>query len=169
MKFFPLVVLAANISAKGGMKEWEVQNAYFAEEEIILSNSNMTSNKPWHDCGNMPSKPINGKGVKCVGNTCLAICPIGWRSQGRWRIKCKANNTWSHSKFSPCVTCPDMSNELKEAGQRGVQSQSIVNRRNYPITQFFCGDNTNWLGIKVTIKYRIYFLLFTFSQILTKS
>ena len=144
-------LLIATATAKSGMKEWEVQNAYFAEEEIILSDSNMRSNKQWHDCGEAPPTPLNGQGVTCAGNTCFAVCPIGWRSQGRWKIKCKANNTWKHSKFSPCITCPDMSDELKQAGKRGVQSQSIVDKRNYPITQFFCGDNTNWLGMKVRI------------------
>ena len=33
-----LTLLAATVTAKGGMKEWEVQNAYFAEKEIVLSN-----------------------------------------------------------------------------------------------------------------------------------
>ena len=42
-----------------------------------------------------------------------------------------------------------MSDKLKDAGKRGVQSQSIVDARNYPVTQFFCGVNTEWLGIKV--------------------
>ena len=153
MKISGLVLFAASVTAQGGMKEWEVQNAYFAEEDIILGESNMRSSKQWHDCGNMPPKPENAQGVTCVGNTCLAICPIGWRSQGRWKIKCKVNNKWSHSKFSPCITCEDMSDKLKEAGERGVQSQSIVNARNYPVTQFFCGDNSKWLGIKVCISY----------------
>ena len=142
-------LLAATVTANGGMKEWEVQNAYFADGEIILSDSNMRSNKQWHDCGKAPEKPLDGEGVTCVGNTCFAVCPIGWRSQGRWKVKCRANNTWSHKKFSPCVTCPDMSDKLKDAGKRGVQSQSIINARNYPVTQFFCGVNTEWLGIKV--------------------
>ena len=34
----PLLLFAAIVTAKGGMKEWEVQNAYFAEKEIVLSN-----------------------------------------------------------------------------------------------------------------------------------
>ena len=142
-----LTLLAATSTAKGGLKEWEVQNAFFNDEEILLSNTR--SNKQWHDCGKPPSTPPNAHGVKCVGNTCIAVCPIGWRSQGRWKVKCRANNTWSHNKFSPCVTCPDMSDKLKDAGKRGVQSQSIINARNYPVTQFFCGVNTEWLGIKV--------------------
>ena len=108
-------LLVATATAKGGMKEWEVQNAYFAEEEIILSDSNIRSNKQWHECGEAPPKPLNGQGVTCAGKTCFAVCPIGWRSQGRWKIKCRANNTWKHTKFSPCITCPDMSDELKSA------------------------------------------------------
>ena len=147
-----LSLLAATATAKGAMKEWEVQNAYFAEKQIVLSNDPkhmMRTNKQWHACGKAPSTPVNGHGVKCVGNTCIAVCPIGWRSQGRWKIKCQKNNTWSASKFSPCVTCPDLSDELENVGQRGVQFQSIFDKRNYPITKFFCGDNTNWLGMKV--------------------
>ena len=148
-----LSILVATAAAKGGMKEWEVQNAYFADEPIVLSTTNTRtrSMKQWHDCGEAPSNPVNGHGVKCVGNTCFAVCPIGWRSQGRWKIKCKANNTWSASKFSPCITCPDMSDELKKLGEKGVQFQSIFDARNKPITQLFCGDNTNKLEIKVKI------------------
>lgn len=33
-----LPLLAATVTAKGGMKEWEVQDAYFADEEIVLSD-----------------------------------------------------------------------------------------------------------------------------------
>ena len=149
-----LSLLAATAAAKGGMKEWEVQNAYFAEKEIVLSNDPnkmMKTNKQWHACGKAPLAPVNGHGVKCVGDTCIAVCPIGWRSQGRWKIKCKANNTWSATKFSPCVTCPDMSDELETIDQRGVHFQSIVDARNKRVTQFFCGDNTNQLEIKVKI------------------
>ena len=146
-----LSLLVSIVSAKGAMKEWEVQNAYFADEEVTLS-SNVRSNKQLHDCGKAPTTPLNGQTVSCVGNTCFAVCPIGWRSQGRWKIKCKANNSWSHSKFSPCITCPDMANELKQTGQRGVQFQSIFDKRNHPITQFFCGDSTKWLDIKVKIR-----------------
>ena len=142
-----LALLAATATAKGAMKEWEVQNAYFEEKEIVISHTR--SNKQWHDCGKAPSKAVNGHDVKCVGNTCISVCPIGWRSQGRWKIKCKANNTWSASRFSPCITCPDMSDELKNVGQRGVQFQSILDARNKNVVQFFCSDKTNKLEIKV--------------------
>ena len=149
-----LTLLAATGTAKGAMKEWEVQNAYFAEKEIVISNTR--SNKQWHDCGKSPTKAENGHDVKCVGNTCISVCPIGWRSQGRWKIKCKANNTWSAAKFSPCVTYPYMSDELANIGQsptqRGVQFQSIFDGRNKRITQFFCSDKTNMLEIKVRKK-----------------
>ena len=141
-----LLLLAATATAKGAKKEWEIQNAYFSDTEIALPKSR--SNKQWHDCGEKPATPENGHDVTCVGNTCIAVCPIGWRSQGRWKIKCKANNTWSAAKFSPCVTCPDMSDELKQI-QRGVQFQTIFDGRNKRITQFFCGDNTHQLKIKV--------------------
>ena len=60
MKIF-LSLLATISTAKGGMKEWEVQNAYFADGEIILSDSNMRSNKQWHDCGKAPEKPLDGE------------------------------------------------------------------------------------------------------------
>ena len=106
------------------------------------------SNKQWHECGDKPKLPVNGRDVKCSGAICAAVCPIGWRSQGRWKIKCQSDNTWSHSRFSPCVTCPDMSDELSEIADRGVTSQSIF-RKNLPVTQFFCGNSSNWLGIKV--------------------
>jgi len=138
--------ILATATAGSALKEYEVQNAYFADEQLTLSNTR--SNKQWHECGDQPKKPENGQGVMCTGNTCFAVCPIGWRSQGRWKIKCKADNTWSHSKFSPCVTCPDMSDELSETLPRGVQYQEIVNKRNHAITQFFCGDSTLALGIK---------------------
>ena len=148
-----IAVLAASASATNWLKrETEVQDAYFAGDDIVLSNPAARSNKQWHDCGEAPPLPLNARAVECSGSHCAAVCPIGWRSQGRWKIKCKANNSWSHSKFSPCITCPDMSNELKQTGQRGVQFQSIFDKRNHPITQFFCGDSTKWLDIKVNIR-----------------
>ena len=68
---------------------------------------------------------------------------MGYRSQGRWRVKCQANNTWSHSKFSPCITCPDISDEIS---QINAQTQSIF-RKNLPVTQFFCGKSSDQLMI----------------------
>ena len=34
-----LSLIAATATAKGGMKEWEVQNPYFAEKENLLMSS----------------------------------------------------------------------------------------------------------------------------------
>ena len=72
---------------------------------------------------------------------------LGWRSQGRWKIKCQADNTWSHTKFSPCVTCPDISTELTQLND-GVQViEAFV--KNLPVKKFFCGDSTdtfNFMG-----------------------
>ena len=107
------------------------------------------SNKQWHNCGDKPSIPENGVDVKCDGAYCAAVCPIGWRSRGRWRIKCQADNTWSHSKFSPCITCPDMNDELDKMveSEIGAVSQSIINKANLPVTQFMCGKSTEKLII----------------------
>ena len=102
------------------------------------------SNKQWHDCGDKPYVPENVEDVKCYGAYCAAICPIGWRSRSRWRVKCQANNTWSHSEFSPCITCPDMSEKLKGTNA-AVQN---IFRKNLPVTQIFCGDASNKLEIK---------------------
>ena len=102
------------------------------------------SNKQWHDCGDKPNIPENGVDVKCDGAYCAAVCPIGWRSRGRWRVKCQADDTWSHSKFSPCITCPDMSEELKGTNS-AVQN---IFRKNLPVTQIFCGDSSQQLQIK---------------------
>ena len=124
-----IAILATSASAR--MKETEVQNAYFAGEDIVLSNPAARSNKQWHDCGEAPPVPENGRAVKCSDDKCAAVCPIGWRSQGRWRIKCQDDNTWAHSRFSPCVTCPDMSDELSRIGERKASSQSIF-RKNLP-------------------------------------
>ena len=114
MKLSVLVSAAVASEKTWQTKEWQVQDAYFADDEIILQDPKTRSNKQWHDCGNRPPTPLNGRDVRCSGAICAAVCPIGWRSQGRWKIKCLANNKWSHSRFSPCITCPDMSDEIDE-------------------------------------------------------
>jgi hypothetical protein len=129
------------IATVAAVKEWEVQDAYFAGDEVVLSDSNTRSNKQWHDCGDAPKKPWNGQAVKCSGAYCAAVCPQGSRSEGRWRIKCQIDNTWSHTKFSQCVTCPEI-----DVSQSNAVSQSIY-RKNLPVTQFFCGDESDQLQI----------------------
>ena len=127
------IFVAAAVTAEKSnwlKKEWEVQDAYFAGEDIVLSDPKARSTKQWHDCGDKPQKPWNGQGVACSGSYCAAVCPIGWRSMGRWRIKCQDDNTWAHSKFSPCITCPDMDG-ISRIDERNVLSQSIF-KKNLP-------------------------------------
>ena len=149
MKLSVLVSAAVATEKTWQTKEWQVQDAYFAEEEIVLQDPKIRSNRQWHDCGDKPPTPENGRDVRCSGTVCAAVCPIGWRSQGRWKIKCQADNTWSHSKFSPCITCPDMSNELDEIveAEIGAVAQRIF-RKNLPVAQFFCGKSTDQLTVK---------------------
>ena len=135
-----IAILATTACAR--MKETEVQDAYFAGEEIVLTNPAARSTKQWHDCGEAPPLPANARAVECSGDKCAAVCPIGWRSQARWTIKCKADNTWAHSKFSPCITCPSMRDELDKVveAESGVAYQEIIHKKqNLPWTQFFCG------------------------------
>ena len=139
-KFALFGIASTAISAKDWQsKEWEVQNAYFAQEDIILQNPKIRSNKQWHECGKKPKKAFNGQDVSCSGQYCASVCPIGFRSQGHWRVKCQDDNTWSRDSFSPCITCPDMSEEL--AGTNAAV-QNIL-RKNLPVTQIFCGDSSN--------------------------
>ena len=147
MKLSVLVSVAAATEKTWLTKEWQVQDAYFADEEITLQDPKQRSNRQWHDCGDKPPVPEFGRDVRCSGTVCAAVCPIGWRSQGRWKIKCQADNTWSHSRFSPCITCPDMSDELAGIveAENGAVSQSIFSRQNLPVTQFMCGKSTDKL------------------------
>ena len=128
---FSILVTAAIANEKPWMtKEWQVQDAYHVNQEITLHDMKARSNRQWHDCGDKPPVPKNGLDVRCSGTVCAAVCPIGWRSQGRWKIKCKTDNTWSHSNFSPCITCPDMTKELGKMVEAdiGAVSQSIIRR-----------------------------------------
>ena len=59
----------------------------------------------------------------------------------RWRIKCQNDNTWSHSKFSKCITCDDLSDEI-DALDTDVNVQTVY-RKNLEWNQFFCGDSTD--------------------------
>lgn len=143
-------ILAAAASATG-LKEYQVQEAYFNDEPIVSPATR--SNKQWHDCGEKPPTPTGGHDVACSGAYCHAICPLGARNSGRWKIKCNANNQWSHTKFAPCVTCPDLTNELRaviEADNGVAYQQDILVGRGQKtkLTQFFCGKDTDSLTIK---------------------
>ena len=65
----------------------------------------------------------------------------GWRSQGHWKIKCNADNTWSKSKFSQCISCdPISAGDLGE----GVNMQTKY-VKNLQVLRFNCGDDTSSL------------------------
>ena len=84
--------------------------------------------------------PANAKDIACSGEYCAVICFDGYRSQDKWRMKCKPNNQWSQEAFSPCLTCPDIdlsdSNIISHATyQRKVPS------RNLQSIQIGCSDS----------------------------
>ena len=135
------------------ISEWQVQDLYYADQDIILQDPKTRSNKQWYDCGNRPSTPLNAADVTCSGAFCAAVCPIGWRSRGRWKIKCQENNTWSHS-FSPCITCRDMSVEIDDhikKHENGADARVIyrqIFKKNLPVAEFFCEKSTSSLRMK---------------------
>ena len=64
-----------------------------------------------------------------------------------------ADNTSSASKFGSCVTCPDLTNELRnviEANNGVAYQQDILSGKGNLVkkTQFFCGKDTDSLTIK---------------------
>ena len=113
-------------------------------DDLVLQDPTTRSAKQWHECGAKPPVPTNGQSVQCNGAFCVAVCPQGYRSQGRWKIKCKNDDTWSHSRFSPCVTCPEL--DTSGLGKR-VEVQTIY-KKNLPIKKFFCGDQSDSLDFK---------------------
>ena len=68
MKLSALLSVAAASDKTWFTKEWQVQDAYFADQEITLQDPKARSNKQWHDCGNKPDVPVNGRDVVCNGN-----------------------------------------------------------------------------------------------------
>jgi len=137
-------------AASAALKEYEVQEMYFNDEEIIEATR---SNKQWHDCGEKPAKPAGAHDVACSGPVCRAICPLGSRNSGRWKITCQADNTWSATKFGPCASCPDLTKELRnviEAENGVAYQQNILSGSGHRVmnTQFFCGKDTDSLTIK---------------------
>ena len=62
--------------------------------------------------------------VHCWDQYCGANCPKGWKSENGWRIKCEYNAgeyDWTHKQFSPCITCPDMSQDLENLGIKNFE------------------------------------------------
>ena len=149
---FGLLGLFTATETKWLKTETEIQNAYFNGEPINLRDTNKKSppesiKKNWLDCGDKPALPDHAVAVECVGPFCVAVCPIGWRSQGRWMTRCRNDNNWSHSELSPCVTCPNMSDELATAADtaNGVSVQTKFSRKNMPRIELKCENPTHLL------------------------
>ena len=60
-------------------KEWEVAEAYYNDDPIILEDPDdeRNRNKQWHDCGDKPATPPNGRDVTCNGKWCATVCKQG--------------------------------------------------------------------------------------------
>ena len=60
-------------------KEWEVAEAYYNDKPIVLQDPDdeRSRNKQWHDCGDKPATPNNGRDVVCNGKWCAAVCNQG--------------------------------------------------------------------------------------------
>ena len=73
------IALIACVSAQKDWftKEWQVTAADQAGDDIVLSDPSIRSGKQWHECGEKPALPENGKSVECNGAYCAAVCPKG--------------------------------------------------------------------------------------------
>ena len=135
------VLFACSTANKTWMtKEWEVINAYDADEAIVLKDPKIRSNLQWHDCGEKPPTPVGARDVRCNGTTCATVCKKGYRSKGSWKSRCQANKTWTRKTLSECITC-----EEPAEVHSSVTVQNVY-RRNLPVRQYFCGDNTDTLS-----------------------
>ena len=126
-------------------KELQVIAAYndgITGDDLQLQDPKARNNKEWHTCGAKPALPVDGQSVECSGAYCVAVCPRGYRSRGRWRIKCKNDNTWSHTKFSPCITCSALDTSNLDSR---INVESLVNKKNLPVHKFYCGDSSDSL------------------------
>ena len=72
-------------------KEWEVAEAYYNDQPIVLQDPDdeRSRNKQWHDCGDKPATPANGRDVVCNGKWCAAVCKQG-------RIYFNSSPIWSN-------------------------------------------------------------------------
>merc|ERR1712113_50249 len=122
-------------------KEWEVAEAYYKDEPIVLQDPDdeRSRNKQWHDCGDKPATPANGRDVVCNGKWCATICKQGFKSEGRWRIKCMNNNTWNHPNLSKCISCPNTPKVSKT-----VNEQTAFHK-NLQVKSYFCPRSTDTL------------------------
>ena len=142
-------------------KETDVQQAYFNNEELVLGDPKERASRPWDACGDKPAIPPNAVSVECRGAFCVAICPIGWRSEKIWRMKCQTERYnkhatdgiwWSHNEFSPCITCPE--NVADDFDKKSIPKRIAVfhstSKRNLPVVNFSCGKFKThinpWIG-----------------------
>lgn len=103
--------------------EWQLQKAYFERDPKLFGESKQRDHT-YTFCGEPPLLPSSEMEVHCWDQYCGAICPKGWKSENRWRIKCKYNAgeyDWTHKQFSPCITCPDISEDLEKLGTKNVE------------------------------------------------
>ena len=146
MKLSITCLVAATAAEKTWFtKELQVIAAYndgITGDDLPLQDPKARNNKLWHQCGEKPAVPEDGQSVECSGAYCVAVCPQGYRSRGRWRIKCKNDNTWSHTKFSPCITCSALDTSNLDSR---INVESLVNKKNLPVHKFYCGDSSDSL------------------------
>ena len=69
----------------------------------------------------------------------LIFCLTGYKSLGRWRVKCGKNNKWNHSSFSMCITCELDHSDLVDSS---VNQQSAF-QKNLAVKSFFCPRSTD--------------------------
>ena len=124
--------------------EWQLQKAYFEKDPKLFGESKQRDHT-YTFCGEPPLLPSSDMVVHCWDQYCGAICPKGWKSENRWKIKCEqvvhgGNFEWTHKQFSPCVTCPDMSEDLEQLETKNVEFTEFKNWW-YSYT-FHCNEST---------------------------
>ena len=78
-------------------KEWEVAEAYYNDKPIVLQDPDdeRSRNKQWHDCGDKPATPNNGRDVVCNGKWCAAVCNQGKLKKHLIQPLKKPQTSWS--------------------------------------------------------------------------
>ena len=117
--------------------EWQLQKAYFERDPKLFGDSKQRH----HTCGDPPSPPLGAEDVHCWSRFCGAVCPKGYRSENRWRVHCRFKDgeyRWSYNRFSPCITCPDINDELEKLATKNVQfTESRVDIFNWQLNRSY--------------------------------
>ena len=85
-------------------------------------------------CGDPPAPPLGAEDVRCWTRSCGAICPKGYRSENWWRVHCRKKDgeyRWSYNRFSQCITCPDITDELEKLLTKNVEFTESRNGWNF--------------------------------------